>query len=361
MAMRTLANWLLISVIILTSCSALAAGETIQDNASEQCMLEAIHSGKFEHLTIAELRRACSTLTGRAELAQNLKVLSPAEQIAATGSTTEEELAPGPLQQRLDDEQQTQYLPFSLTSHRRNYLLPVTYRSSTNGPPLNVEDEEIDNIEVKFQFSFKFPVWNNILGNADLWGAYTNISFWQAYNSKHSSPFRETNHEPELFLEFSGYKDILGFSNTRNHLGIVHQSNGRHGSLSRSWNRVYLDIALEHENLVLNIKPWWRIPESEKSSADDTSGDDNPNIEKYFGYGEITAGYKWQQQLFSVMLRNNLRANGNKGAVQLDWTFPMTRRLKGYIQYFNGYGESLIDYDCSVNRIGIGIVLTDPL
>lgn len=350
--MRTFVSTLAIITVVCTTCCTVAAAESIPDDSTvEQCMLSAINSGAYENATIAELRSKCATAAGREEIAQ----------LVTASATSSEDSVAGPLQLRLDDEQQTQYLPFSLTAHRRNYLLPFTYRSSTNGYPFEVDNEEVDNVEVKFQVSFKFPIWNNVLGSADLWGAYTNISFWQAYNAKHSSPFRETNHEPELFLEFSGSKDFFGCSNTSNRVGIVHQSNGQHGLRSRSWNRVYLDLALERDNLVLNIKPWLRIPENDKKDINDPSGDDNPNIDKYFGYGELTAGYKWKQQLFAVMLRNNLRANNNKGAIQLDWTFPMTRRLKGYIQYFNGYGESLIDYNASVNRFGLGIVLTDPL
>ena len=62
----------------------------------------------------------------------------------------------------------------------------------------------------------------------------------------------------------------------------------------------------------------------------------------------------------TVRLRNNLREE-NKGAVELDWSFPLTPRVKGFIQYFEGYGESLIEYNHYQKRFGFGFKISDYL
>ncbi|WP_321531888.1 phospholipase A [uncultured Desulfuromonas sp.] len=314
-----------------------AASEPL--SALQTDLLNAVQSGEYDDLTVGQLRELLEKQHAQtcAPQCENL------EEPLITRSVVD---------QRLTSENLASRLPFSIIPHKRNYLLPVTYNSHVNSEPFEVDDEDMDRFEVKFQFSFKVPVWQNVIGNADLWAAYTNLSFWQAYNQPFSSPFRETNHEPELFLTIENDTKIFGLTNSLILIGLNHQSNGQGGTLSRSWNRLYLNFILDRDDFVLSFSPWYRFEE-------DRDDDDNPDIDKYLGYGEIKFGYKWDQHVFSVMLRNNLRQHGNKGAVQVDWTFPLTSQLKGYVQYFNGYGESLIDYNASSNRIGFGVVLSD--
>lgn len=62
---------------------------------------------------------------------------------------------------------------------------------------------------------------------------------------------------------------------------------------------------------------------------------------------------------FALLARNNLSVDHNRGALQLDWRFPLYRNLKGYLQLFSGYGASMIDYNYRQTTVGIGISLSD--
>ena len=65
--------------------------------------------------------------------------------------------------------------------------------------------------------------------------------------------------------------------------------------------------------------------------------------------------------MLAVLMQNNFDPTDNRGSIQFDWSFPMLDPLRGYVQYFNGYGKTLIDYNASNNRIAIGVMGTDWL
>jgi len=245
--------------------------------------------------------------------------------------------------------------PFVLTPHRINYLLPISWRDDTSdfSDSLGVDKEGVDNTEVEFQLSVKVHIARGILGDGTLSGAYTGRSFWQAYNKEYSAPFRETNHEPELILSYTNDWEWLGFRNVGNQLIFNHQSNGRSEPLSRSWNRVMLNFLFEKDRFAMSFRPWYRIPE-------DREDDDNPDIEHYMGHFEWMGFYQWHYRTLSIMVRNNLRSD-SRGAIELGWSFPISSKIKAYVKYFNGYGESLIEYNNSLQSVGIGVLISDLL
>lgn len=252
---------------------------------------------------------------------------------------------------RRELEQESESNPLAITVYRRNYLLPWTYNTNPNQEAFSAISNEgnADNAEVKFQISLKINVLENMFGdNGDLYFAYTQRSWWQAYNADASSPFRETNYEPEAFVSFDNDLTLFGWTNTINRIGYAHQSNGQSEPLSRSWNRLYADMLFQRGDWAVSVAPHWRIPESDDE-------DDNPDLENYIGYGDITVVRAFGDHEVSMMLRGN-PGKHNYG-VRLDYSFPLAGKIRGYIQYYDGYGESLIDYDQDVQRLGLGFSL----
>lgn len=252
-------------------------------------------------------------------------------------------------------EAESKYNPLAITTHRRNYLLPLTYTTTPNAESFKYIDDEHspDRLEMLFQFSAKFALAENLVfDNGDLYFGYTQRSWWQAYNTDASSPFRETNYEPELFLDFDNNTTLLGWTNINNRIGLNHQSNGRSNPLSRSWNRITLSSTFVKDNWALTLAPHWRIPERR-------SDDDNPDIHHYKGYGDIIVGRQLGSgQEATVKWRGNID-KGNMGA-QVDYSWPLFGKIRGHIQYYYGYGDNLVDYNREVQRLGIGFSL-NPL
>lgn len=307
-----------------------------------QCLARRLAAAD-DSTTIGELRAACAAEAASVAL-------------AAPNAGLPVDAAPPPvITRRLGAERDPSNRLYTITAHRPNYFLLGAY---AHDRPSNVnfartgQSDEAQHVESRFQLSLKALVMENAFnGVGDLFVGYTQRSYWQMYNRDASSPFRETNYEPEAWLRRVVNQPILGWNVSTVGLGVNHQSNGRGGDTSRSWNRVIASVALEKGDTGVVLRPWWRIPTSE-------SRDDNPDIEKYMGHFDLTVLRRFGEHSLDLMLRNNLRSD-NKGAVQLGWSYPLTPTLRAYAQLFSGYGESLIDYNVRQTSVGIGLQLLD--
>ena len=251
---------------------------------------------------------------------------------------------------------------FNFRGYKPVYLLPVFWSADPNDRPSpsgggdeqgNVEGVSLDDIEAKFQLSFKTKALENILGdNGDLWLGYTQSSRWQVFNHEASRPFRETNYEPEAMLVFRTGYSIGDWRGRMWGIGINHESNGRGDPYSRSWNRVVGMVGFDRGDWALTVRPWWRISEDGE--------DDNPGIEDYIGRGDMTLVHVRGGHEFSLMARHSLRTGeDSRGALRFTWAFPLGDNLRGHLQVFDGYGESLIDYDHRSTHVGLGVSLLE--
>ena len=220
-----------------------------------------------------------------------------------------------------------------LSVHKEMYLLPVTTSNRYYGAQT----------EMEFQLSVK----ERILSSNFYFG-YTQKSFWQAYDFANSSPFRETNYNPEIFYRTGGTS--VTFGKWEMDAGFEHESNGQSGATSRSWNRLYIAPYLPRHDSLWYWKIWYRIPV-------DIGKDDNPDILEYMGYGELHYKKRFGHgQLIHAMLRGNTTTG--YGAISINYSIPGPSDNYFYlIRLFSGYGESLIDYNHEINRIGFGIIL----
>jgi phospholipase A1 len=343
---RCVKSWLLAALCLL------AAPGVGADTLDPACVVRLAETAD-DSMTVAEIREACGTFEARPDGEASV----PDDPAPEDG-----EAVSGLVERRLAAEREEAARRFSIMAHKPNYFLAAAYNTEgwnsaeslqeDNGGPYANKD-----LESQFQISLKVPLAVGLFGDrVDVYGAYTNRSFWQVYDRENSEPFRETNHEPEMWLQFSNDWEILGFTNSVNTVGWVHQSNGRSGLSSRSWDRIYATIVFERSHWALVFKPWlWVSPDKDDG--------DNPDIDRYLGNGEFRLIYGRKGHVFSTMLRNQLESGFDRGAFELSWSFPVFDYpyLRGYVQYFYGYGESLIDYNNKVNRLGIGISVTDFL
>ena len=215
----------------------------------------------------------------------------------------------------------------------------------------------------RLQLSFKYRLFDErgalariLPGIGSIYFGFTQTSLWDI--GGHSSPFRDTSYRPSLFyydpqlVASGGGRFLMGLET-----GVEHESNGRDGDRSRSINIAY-------------VRPSWRwfIDDEHYFSIAPKiyaylEKKDNPDIDRYRGHVDLNLRYgKRDGWLFATTLR---KGRGRFDSVQLDASYPIRQpffaNAGGYLhfQYFNGYGETLLDYNVRHRpqfRIGFSIV-----
>ena len=328
-------RWVTGMLLAMISLGAQTAVDDSGDaSAIQECLLKQLESAKRE-MTVGELRDNCEKTVKQ-----------------VLNGKTEQQAGPmTPVQDRMFNDKVNAERSYIISTFKPNYFIGTYSDKPNDAPfrPLNDGRDILDNEEAKFQVSIKAPFWRNIRGsNVDLIGAYTSTSWWQINNDDISSAFRETNYEPEIFLRRYGGPELFGGQVAALDLGLNHQSNGRSDPLSRSWNRIMGRAYLDFDDWAVALRAWYRIP-------DDEVDDDNPNEYRYLGYGDVLVAWAPNKHTFTAMVRPGTEEFGT----EFTWSYPINKVFRVYAQYWNGYGESLLDYDQRVQRIGIGIALND--
>ncbi len=277
---------------------------------------------------------------------------------------------------KFDDKVDTSKYKLNIMGHHESYMLLGGY-SPTNltekywskGVRDTNNEYERDNNEAQFQISIKIPLYSNFLNTGgDLFTAYTQNSYWQVYNTDHSSPFRETNYMPELFIEWQPNKKFGDSTLVKTRFSLIHQSNGQDVGKSRSWNRTEVFFMFKNDNIYYGANIWDRWDEDKKDVNDPnypnvTEGDDNVGLEDYIGKQKYFVRYETDKVNFTLSHQNNIADYDiDYGNTKLDIAFPsINSNFDFFIRYFNGYGESLIDYDVKIERVSFGILIADWL
>ena len=250
---------------------------------------------------------------------------------------------------------------------RRDAVQALSGLPASGEEPLMSEDEPMyfvvgarGGASARFQLSFKYRLFDYSSGFgreqpwlAGLYFGYTQNSLWDL--SAESKPFRDTSYRPSLFWKWQRTDERTWIDAAR--LGIEHESNGRDDPYSRS-----IDI--------LFVRPEWRWRTAGLGNFAFTpkiyaylEKDDNPDIERYRGYVDWRVRYDSGDNWIATAVARY--GTSGRGSLLVDLS-RRTRDLKigplsGYLhaQYFNGYGEDILDYNVRRKaqlRLGFAIV-----
>lgn len=233
-----------------------------------------------------------------------------------------------------------------------------------------------ERFNARFQFSFKYRVFEPAAPDEslprqlarDLYMAYTQNSIWDL--ESFSKPFYDTSYKPTLFLLHAFAPDPSRNWRLSLQAGVQHESNGKGGGASPvipAGSLLSSTTALRHTTDSRSLNSLYVAPTLRWTNEHDffveararLNGyfdlEDNRDLARYRGYAELTlkGGY---DRGFQASLQARGKIDGH-GSLELNFTWPAIETpllrhvfppsLGGYalIQYFNGYGESLLDYD----------------
>lgn len=205
----------------------------------------------------------------------------------------------------------------------------------------------------KFQLSFKYRLVPRFTKH--LYFSYTQLSVWDL--GMESSPFHDTSYRPSLFYYYNDDEKAI-----RNGLlfrmmgGVEHESNGKGGIDSRSINILFvrpsfiLGTANRRYQFTIAPKVWAYLDKSDNKDIDDFRG----AVELLLA-AEQVAGKGKGLQVAAVLRKGTEK---NYGSYQVDISFPDHFLEFGYwyLQYFSGWGETILDYNVRVKpqvRVGI--------
>lgn len=204
------------------------------------------------------------------------------------------------------------------------------------------------NSDAKFQVSIRHRLTNSVLPfKTYLYFTYTQKAFWDVF--KESFPFRDLNFNPAIGIGRTlVYKNrLLGAMA----LQLEHESNGKDGLDSRSWNKItFASTFILHEHWMLESEMWIPI----------VDGGQNKDIVEYSGWANLSLEYTSPNRKYvmgvSVTKRKGWNLNHNVTLQAAARIFSDSNQFL-FIEYYNGYGEAMLDYKQHRQRLRFGFVI----
>jgi len=214
------------------------------------------------------------------------------------------------------------------------------------GAPTNKEFNR-STADIKFQVSIRQLLLKNLLPrNHILALTYTQKSFWNIY--EYSAPFDDNNYNPGLALTRPIiYKGTLRGITA---ISLEHESNGKDSLDNRSSNYVTLSgIYFFNKLFSTQVKVWAGL-----------LADENKDLySKYRGFGLIAMNYRSRNDVIGCSVVISPRDRFRSYNTQIEISFKPNNNSNQYLflQWYNGYGEGLSDYDQYTSMIRLGICL----